>query len=568
MEFAADATLREIAVSHKTKPVPRADEIRSRNSLRVIWVLLVLAILFFALIRIRLLDVPLERDEGEYAYAGQLILQGVPPYQAAYNMKLPGTYAMYALILATFGQTTAGIHLGLTIVNAATILLMFLLGKKLFGPWIGLAVGVSYGLLSINPNILGMAAHANHFVVFFAIAGMLLLFHTNDSSRWTRFFGSGLLFGLAFLMKQHGVFFGLWGAFWLVWQEFKAGERNWKRGGRRLFIFFAGGMVPFAIACVVLQMAGVFDRFWFWTFTYARDYATNEPLAHVWRNFRQEFQGVIAANYILWPLAGLGLLLILLEKKTRAHAAFLLGLLLCSVLAISAGFYFRQQYFILLLPALALLIGAAAVAGREFILRMKRPLLAVVVPGGIVASTLLADVFSHRAIFFQMTPTEASRQMYSINPFVETEVMANYLKSNSPPQATIAVLGSEPQIYFTAQRRSATGYIYTYALMENHPHALTMQQEMIREIESARPDFLVMVGMQFSWLIRPTSEKLIFKWFDEFSARNYQVFGVLDYTPDDEPELRWGPEAVGYKPRSSNYIYIFKRNESAVIPLP
>ena len=32
-------------------------------------------------IRIRLLGIPLERDEGEYAYAGQLILQGVPPYK-------------------------------------------------------------------------------------------------------------------------------------------------------------------------------------------------------------------------------------------------------------------------------------------------------------------------------------------------------------------------------------------------------------------------------------------------------------------------------------------------------
>ena len=40
-------------------------------------------------IRIRLLGIPLERDEGEYAYAGQLMLQGIPPYEFAYNMKLP-----------------------------------------------------------------------------------------------------------------------------------------------------------------------------------------------------------------------------------------------------------------------------------------------------------------------------------------------------------------------------------------------------------------------------------------------------------------------------------------------
>lgn len=78
------------------------------------------------------MDVPLERDEGEYAYAGQLILQGVPPYRLAYNMKLPGTYAAYAGIMAVFGQTVRGIHLGLLLVNLAAAALLFLLGRRLF----------------------------------------------------------------------------------------------------------------------------------------------------------------------------------------------------------------------------------------------------------------------------------------------------------------------------------------------------------------------------------------------------------------------------------------------------
>src|SRR5664279_2208942 len=39
----------------------------------------VATILPVAVVRLRLLNLPLERDEGEYAYAGQLMLQGVPP---------------------------------------------------------------------------------------------------------------------------------------------------------------------------------------------------------------------------------------------------------------------------------------------------------------------------------------------------------------------------------------------------------------------------------------------------------------------------------------------------------
>jgi hypothetical protein len=82
-------------------------------------------------IRIRLLGIPLERHEGEYAYAGQLMLQGIPPYKLAYNMKFPGTYAAYAVIMSIFGQTIVGIHMGFLLVNATTIALIFLLGRRL-----------------------------------------------------------------------------------------------------------------------------------------------------------------------------------------------------------------------------------------------------------------------------------------------------------------------------------------------------------------------------------------------------------------------------------------------------
>src|SRR5580698_8412712 len=94
-------------------------------------ILLAAILLAAALVRIRLIQVPLERDEGEYAYAGQLMLQGIPPYSVASNMKLPGTYAAHAVIMAIFGQTITGIHFGLLLVNAATILLVFALGQRL-----------------------------------------------------------------------------------------------------------------------------------------------------------------------------------------------------------------------------------------------------------------------------------------------------------------------------------------------------------------------------------------------------------------------------------------------------
>src|SRR6187455_3128951 len=94
--------------------------------------LCVLAVMvFLVVVRLRVADIPLERDEGEYAYAGQLILEGIPPFQIAYNMKFPGTYYAYSAILALFGQTAWGIHVGLLLLNAATILILFFLARRL-----------------------------------------------------------------------------------------------------------------------------------------------------------------------------------------------------------------------------------------------------------------------------------------------------------------------------------------------------------------------------------------------------------------------------------------------------
>src|SRR6185312_11525932 len=96
------------------------------------WIVVALVLIGVALIRIRLLDLPLDRDEGEYAYFGQLLLQGIPPYATAYHAKLPGVYGAYALALALFGRSIAGIHLGLLVVNAATSVLLFLVAFRLF----------------------------------------------------------------------------------------------------------------------------------------------------------------------------------------------------------------------------------------------------------------------------------------------------------------------------------------------------------------------------------------------------------------------------------------------------
>ena len=152
--------------------------------------------------------------------------------------------------------------------------------------------------------------------------------------------------------------------------------------------------------------------------------------------------------------------------------------------------------------------------------------------------------------------------IYPESPFAESIRIAEYLREHTSPGDTIAVLGSEPQIYFYSDRHSATGYIYGYGLMEAQKYASKMQQEMIREIERARPKFLIFVVMPDSWLQRPDSERLIFTWATEYTAQNYTVAGFVNMVAPDKTDYYFGsvPQSV---PQLGKYILIYERKSEA-----
>src|ERR1035437_2228674 len=434
---------------------------RMKLNARQYWTygLLLLVILLFALIRFHLRQCTLERDEGEYAYAGQLMLQGIPPYQLAYSMKLPGTFAAYSVILALFGQTPGGIHLGLLLVNAATTFLVFLLARRLFGQLAGLVAAASYAVLSTSPSVVGFAGHATHFVVLFAVAGMLLLLMAVETKRVWLFFGSGVLLGLAFLMKQPGILFAVFGGLYLAKSEYRDGRLDWRALAPKAGALVLGTVLPFAVTCLALFAAGSFQKFWFWTFEYSREYASIIGLAEGAYNFRVSAGQAVKPAWI-WAIAGVGLTALGWNHKARAQGWFLAGFFLFSCVAVCPGFYFRQHYFILMLPAIALLAGIAVSSVRRRLFEGRHRAWSFVLV--LVFLVAFADsIFLQREYFFTTDPLTACQTVYGANPFPEALQVGEYLKSHASPGARIAVLGSEPEIYFYANRHSATGYIYT-----------------------------------------------------------------------------------------------------------
>lgn len=532
----------------------------------VVWLALGIVLLGVAAIRVRLLDIPLDRDEGEYAYFGQLLLEGVPPYAAAYNLKAPGIYVAYSLILALLGQTTAGIHVGLIVVTSLATVLMFVLARSLAGSAAGLVAAAFYATQALNPKILGFAAYAEHFVLLFVIAGSIVLRPLAPGRPPLRLVAGGVLFGLAFLMKQSAAAFVLGGALYLVLStadDVAASDgaslgddrpTAWRERLRAVALFVGGAVAPLLLVCLWLLLAGTLGAFLFWAFAYGSTYSA--PLSASVGNLGGRFVAVAPSSSVTLTLAVIGLVA-LLRDRLRARKTFVLLLAAASCAGFAAGLYFRPQYCLLLIAPLAIMAAVGVDALGRLIPREPRGL-RTAVPVILVIAALAQPLYASRDVLFQLGPDQISRLIYGRNPFPESVPIARYIREHTQSGDRVAVVGSEPQIYFYAGRRSATGYIYTYPLMELQPYATGMQQAMIREIESADPRYVVFVRAVGSWLVREDSDKTIFGWFEQYQ-QNLKRVGVIDIPSRQETVYRWGDDAATYAPRSDVWLMIFER---------
>ncbi|MEW6071336.1 MAG: glycosyltransferase family 39 protein, partial [Planctomycetota bacterium] len=312
----------------------RAPELAARRS-GGWWIGLALLVVAIGAVRGRLLDMPLERDEGEYAYAGQLLLDGVPPYAQAYTMKLPGAALLYALAMAAFGETIRGVHLGLLAANAGTSLLVFLLARRLLGAAAGLAAAAAFAVLSLHPAAHGLFANAEHFVLFFAVGGMGLVLKAREERGIGALLGGGLLLGTGVLMKQPGAAFVLAGGLVLLAGELGRRPRAPGRSAARLALFAAACAAPYLATCLALLAAGTFETFWFWTVTYARAYTGELGTDQARAELAAKGGAVLGPAKELALLALLGLSAVVWDPIVRRHGVFLVSFLLLSAAAVA-----------------------------------------------------------------------------------------------------------------------------------------------------------------------------------------------------------------------------------------
>ncbi|MDW7979708.1 MAG: hypothetical protein RMH97_03990 [Verrucomicrobiales bacterium] len=258
------------------------------------------------------------------------------------------------------------------------------------------------------------------------------------------------------------------------------------------------------------------------------------------RVFRTMLAEVTVGNLFFAILALLGTGVLWWDARLNPYRLFVIGFTLSSVAALWPGMYFRHHYFVFVAPVVALLAGVAVsrclyLLGRDLSIELLLTPPTLVLFG---AAVIYAAVI-HGPVWLASSPTDASKLIYRSSIFADSLEVARFLEQATTPSQKVAVLGSEPQIYFYSRRRAATGHIYMYPLMETHPYAAKMQEELVRELEAAQPEFVVFINMHTSWLRRPESERRIFDWWTAYSKTNYMLVRV--FTPTSSTG-KWDPE--------------------------
>ncbi len=169
--------------------------------------------------------------------------------------------------------------------------------------------------------------------------------------------------GIAFLMKQQGVFLMVFGGVLLLWLGLRLATYPRKRLLLALPLYSVAAVLPYGLICLWLWRAGVWEKFWFWTVEYASKYVAVVPLSLAGAYLWQSGSRIVEANWPLLLLALGGIAGTALDpdrcggRGKPGLRSFMFGFLVFSFLCTCPGYYFREHYFIAMLPAVAMLAG-------------------------------------------------------------------------------------------------------------------------------------------------------------------------------------------------------------------
>ena len=549
---------------NKTSLAVEVENNKKENTLFYYIGLGIVLVLIF-LIRKNFLNIPFERDEGAYTYTGQNILDGAIPYKDIGSQRLDGIFYAYSLLVWIFGYSVKAMHIAFIFVNMATAIIIFFLTRKLSNYITGFAAATFFAIMSMAPTADGFTVQSEHLVILFVMPAFLSLFYFFETKKIGQLVLSGILFSLAFEIKQTCFFFGLLGGALLLFKGLFEDRSGIKKNIIHVLIFSLSVLIPLAFDLLMVYKHGAWADFKIWFFDIRQQYTSNVPFDKGWENFKINFFADYNDYKLFWIFSFLAMISVFFIRIPLWKKITVVGLNMAGFLSVLPGFHFEKHYYLLWIVPISISAAIFIFSVQNYIIRFKNNVAYVLIPLLLIIIPVCINLKELSGYYFKPNYTMVLRSVYGINPFPESKVIADKLNSVMTKDDKLAVFGTEIQMYVYTNKKSPSRFAGSGALLEFPvKQSEDWQKEFIADVEKAAPRFLVFFQHPISWNGNPKTKNLIFPWFDKFAADNYSIFGYADMMDTGSTNYVWQPDIdlTNNPPKGQFKVFVFERKQS------
>ena len=523
------------------------------------WVCWLFIALLYILVRINIISIPLDRDEGLFGYIGQLILNHGLPYKDAIDHKPPVLFYIYAFALLFVPPTSAGIHIFLHLYNFLTMIVLYFLSKIYFrSSSAGIWTVLSYAILSAEPAIQGFTASAEMFLLLPITLSLLFAVLATRKNCFIYLILSGITGALACWTKQMAIFIVLFILLYLISSYLSLRNKPLIGITKAMAAWGAGALGISLIIAAYFYHKGIYSEFVYWCFTHSIYYSQKINSAYVLGKYLTRVGNILKGDFIL---IGIGIIFGLIGViKRNKHGFFVLGFVVFSLMGTIPG-YAYAHYFAVVAPSIAVGAGYGFSNLMDMIRGDNRKAAAGVLCALLV---ILPPVVVNAGYYFEKSPNKISRRIFGDNPFPESVGLANFIAQRTTPNDTVFIFGAEPQILLYSQRKSATSFIVIYPLMNTFPKYKEFQRKAWEEVISSSPEYILFVNLPVSMLWDGEADPWIYEQTRKLVKSDYYLEAVMIIGGDRGrlvilSEMNGGAEVNNYWQQPAIFVYRKKK---------
>lgn len=403
------------------------------------------------------LALPLERDEGAYAYVAANWLRGALPYRDTFDHKPPLIHLLYMPALL-FGPPSAfAIRLWATCLWAINVGLVYSIGRRVWDRATGLLAALMFGVAGSAWYLQGAVLNTDQAMVLPALLALLATLRLHEHGRLRFAYAAGAAVAASVLIKPVAIVLAPCVLLAIPWSA-----RKWAQSVGVALLGALSVALPIAAYFAANNAVGALvQSVWTYNLVYAGESRARwelGALVDMFAPFVPLLLLAIGGGVQLWrkhlPQSP--------RSRVLLHSGWIVAAWGVALLAGAIGSLRAfVHYYYPTLPMLALLAAPAITRLWRHSTRADR------VTALLLCALAIGPFVAANVQMINAPPEAQATRLYGRDGqffFAPAAAAAKFVQERTQPTDYVHIFGAEPQIYLLAERRAASRYIFDYPI--------------------------------------------------------------------------------------------------------